>query len=123
MLFHVQHHVQVPRRTAIESRLPLAGVAHAHTVFHTCRNLHLERALLDHAAFATALRTRIVNHLSRATTRRTSTRDGEESLLIAHLAAPTAGATLARRFPWRDTRPVTVLTTLVLVNLNVHRGA
>src|SRR6185312_1512478 len=46
VLLHMQHHVEVTRRTAVRACLTLVGVANASSVFYASRNLYIQRAFV-----------------------------------------------------------------------------
>ena len=92
MFFHMQYDVEVAGRSAMGARFSKPGEADAGSVFHTGRNFCVDGSLTQHAAFAFALCAGIGDHTAHALTCRTGAGHAEESLLVAHLAAPAARA-------------------------------
>src|ERR1700730_15848917 len=101
MFLHVQHNIQISGGTTEGTHLARSGQANSRSIFDAGGNFDLDRALAQIAAFAFALGARIGDHVARALARRTSTRDAEESLLVANLTATVAGAASGWSLPWR----------------------
>src|SRR2546423_14730327 len=123
MFLNVQHDIQITSGAAELTHLPGAGKSDASTVFDASRNLGVDGALAQDAAFAFALRTRIGNHAASPLTRRTRAGDAEESLLIAHLSSPVAGAASGWAFSRRGSGAAAVLAGFVATNRDLSFGA
>src|SRR5580765_7014952 len=98
MLFDVQHYIEIPRRTAVQAALAESGEAYAGAVFDAGGNFCVDTFLPQHAAFTLALGAWIGDDLSCPLAGGASARDAEESLLIADLSLPVAGAAGDRSF-------------------------
>src|ERR1700733_6342971 len=101
MLFHVQDNIEITRRSAERANFSPAGKANSRSIFDACWNFGIDGALTKNAAFPFALRARVRDDVARALACGAGASNAEESLLIANLSAPVAGAasgrSLARR--------------------------
>src|SRR5690606_13623104 len=93
MLTHVDHDVQIARRTTLSAGLALARQANAITGIDAWRHLDRQGLLLFDAPLPMAAAARIGNHLAAAMTARTGLLNREEALLHAHLADAATGGT------------------------------
>jgi hypothetical protein len=123
MFFDVQNDVQVARRATVKTTFSVAGESNAGTVFHAGWNFCVDCALAQYAAFTFALHAGVGNDTPGALARGASTRNAEESLLVADLASSIAGTAGDRSFPWRCARTFTFLTTLVSPHCDLSVGA
>src|SRR5580698_2688887 len=104
MRLHRQHYVQVAGISAITARVALSLVANPCAVLDTGRNLHLDDVLFFNPRFTVAGVAWLGDHLTRSAADGAGTRNREEALLEAHLAASSALLTDACRFSVRRTR-------------------
>src|SRR5271165_5256206 len=118
MLFYVQDDIQVACRPAKLTDFASACETDAGPVLHPRRNIGVNRALAQNAAFALALRAGIGNHAARTLARRTGASNAEESLLVANLAAPRARAAGHRALAWSCAGAVAFLASLVAADCN-----
>src|SRR5205823_10251902 len=109
-----KHQVQISRRSAMDAGFTNSSKTNASSVFHSGRNLCINRLLLDHAPFTPAARTRIADHTARSVACGTSTRNAEESLLISDLPAAAAATASRRSFAVRASRSITLFAKLML---------
>jgi len=92
MLFDVQHDVEISGGPAVHAAFAESGEAYAGAVFNAGGNFCVDTFLAQHAAFTFALGAWIGDDLSCSLAGGASARDAEESLLIADLSLPVAGA-------------------------------
>src|SRR5579863_7038345 len=118
MLFDMQDDIEVARRSTMSASLAQSRKAYARSIFNSRWNLRVHRLLPQHAALAFALQAWIRNYAARTLTSRASAGHAEESLLIADLAAPSAGSTGNGSFARSRTRAAAVLTSLVAADGN-----
>src|ERR1043166_7469844 len=90
MLGERDENVEVAGRTAARAGFAFTREPDARAILDPCRDVHRERALARDAAGARAGRTRILDHLAPAVTRRTRALHGEEALGMADLAVAAA---------------------------------
>jgi hypothetical protein len=90
MLLHMQNHVQVARRAAVEAAFSVSRETNAGSVFHAGGNFSVYRPLTQHPAFAFAFGAGIGDHITRTLAGGAGTRNTEETLLVANLAAAVA---------------------------------
>ncbi len=93
MLFDFEENVEVARGAAVRSRLALVRHAQARAGIDSRRDVHFMGAIALDAALAAARLASFLDDLSGAAASGTSARNGEKSLLVAHLPAAAAGAT------------------------------
>ncbi|MCY1420559.1 hypothetical protein D9M71_361860 [compost metagenome] len=91
MLAHIDHHIQVTRRTALGSCLAFARQANAITGVDAGRYFDRQGLVLFHPAFAMAGVARVGDDLALAMAARAGLLHREEALLHAHLADTAAG--------------------------------
>src|SRR6185437_9314422 len=91
MLFDFEEDVEVAGDAAVGSGFAFAGDAQAHAAIHARGNGNFDGVGAFDAALSAAIGAGFLDDLSRAVAIGASARDGEESLLIVHLAAPFAG--------------------------------
>src|ERR1700720_4694772 len=101
MFLDVQHDVEITGGTAEGSGFAASVEADARAVFHSGRNFRIDRALAENAAVAFALRAGVSDHAAASLAGGTSSRDAEEALLIAYLAAACARAAGGRSLAGR----------------------
>ena len=123
MLFDVQDNIQVTSRAAELANFSRACEANASAVFYARRNLRIDRALPQNSAFTFALQAGIGDHATGSLARGTRARDAKESLLIANLTTPVAGAAGGRSFARGGTRSVALFTGLVPPHGHARLGA
>src|SRR5207248_2518030 len=99
VVLHMQHHVKVTTRSAMNASFAESAEANPGFVFHSRRNFRFHCLLLQIASFALALRARIAHNTASTLTRGTSSGNAKEPLLIAYLPAAAAGSASCRRFP------------------------
>src|SRR5579871_517485 len=92
----LQKNIQVAGRAAIGARLPFVRQADSGSVVHAGRNVDLELLMYLLIAVPTALAAGIADDLSGSAAGTAGAADGEEALLINHLAAAVAGWTTGR---------------------------
>ena len=102
----------------MESTFAKSRESDAGPVFHPRRNLGVNHALPQNASFAFALEARVSNHAARALARRTSPRNTEKSLLIAHLPVAIAATAGHRSFAFGSARAMTFFTSLVAAHVD-----
>src|SRR6185437_4296880 len=115
----MQDDIKIARLSTDSTGITLSLVADSRSIFHAGRNAHLHGALLHHPALAFALAARIGNHTPRAAASRTGTGDGEESLLIPHLAATAATAARARPLSLCRAAALALFAILIVPDLDV----
>src|ERR1700761_2906080 len=91
VLLDVDLDEQIARRTAVQTRLAVAGRADAHAVIDAGRDLHFERLGLLDLARAVAIHARLGDIAAGAMAFRAGLLDAEETLRHPHCAAATAG--------------------------------
>src|SRR5580658_453978 len=123
MLLHMQHHVEIARRSSERSSLASTGKADAGAVFYARGNLRVHRALPQHTAFPSAFRARIGNHAARSLAGRTSPRDAEKALLVPHLPTASAGTAGCWTFARRGSRPTAIFAGFVTPHHHARLGA
>src|SRR5690606_40213350 len=84
------HHVQVARRTAVDTRLAFTAQPDAITGIDTSRHLDRQSLVLFDPALAVTIPAGITDHLTGAMTTATGLLHRGETPLHAHLAVPTA---------------------------------
>jgi hypothetical protein len=90
MVLHFEENVEVAGNAAVGSLLTFAGDAEAHAVVDAGRNGNFDGAGVFDAALAAAFGAALLDDFAGAVAVRASARNGEESLLIMHLATPFA---------------------------------
>ncbi len=119
----MQHNVEIARGSAERPSLASARKPDARAVFHAGRNFRFYGALPQNPAFAFAFRARIGNHVACSLAGRTSPRDAEKALLIAHLPAAIARAARRRTFARRCSRAVAVFAGFVTAHHHARLSA
>ena len=122
MFLDVQHDVQITGRAAKLTHFPRASKSDTSAVFDTGRNLSIDRTLTQDAALPFAFRARIGDHAAGPLTGRTRTGDAEESLLIAHLSSPVAGAAGGWAFARGRPGAAAILAGFVAANSDLSLG-
>src|SRR5690554_5356000 len=114
--------VEVARRAAVDTGLPLTIQAYAIPGIHSGRNLHRQGTGLAYAAFTVTLVARHLDMLSATATGGAGLLYREKALLHAYLTmAATGGAGLFGRARL-GTRPVTAVAFDMARHTNIYRG-
>ena len=98
MFFDVQNDIQIACRTTEGTGISQPGEADTSAVLDSGRYFRVDILLVEYASFPFALGTRIGDHAACALAGGAGTSHAEESLLVANLAASTAGAAGSRTF-------------------------
>jgi hypothetical protein len=112
----VQHDVEVAGWPPVAAAFTESSKTYAGSVFHTFRNLRIDRSLLQNSAFALALRARVGNHAARTLACGTGTSDAEKALLITNLPLTGAGTASYWGFAGSGAGSPTLCTCLVMTN-------
>src|SRR5258708_38929830 len=123
MLLHVQHNVEIARRSTERAGLAASGKPNARAVFYASGNFRVDRALPQNPTFAFALGAGIGNHVARSLAGGTSSRNAEETLLIPHLPAAVASTAGGWAFAGSPTRTGTIPAGLVTSHHHARLGA
>jgi hypothetical protein len=120
MLLDVQDHIKIASRTTESAGFSQAGETDAGAVFHSRRNLGLDRSLPQDSPLPFALGTWVGDDAARALTGGTSAGHAEESLLVAHLPASRAGAAGDRSFAGSRTRTAAFFTGFMAADYDLR---
>ena len=123
MLLDVQHHVEVAGRTARQAALPLTRETDAGSILDAGGNFGIHGTLPKNAALPLALCARVGDDAPGALAGRTSARNTEKSLLVAHLAPSGTGTAGHGRFAGRGARSTAFFAGLVAAHRNLGFGA
>src|SRR3989338_3801649 len=123
VLAHIDHHVQVARRTTHATGLAFARQANAVTGIDTRRHLHRQGLVLFHPTLAVAGGAGLGNHLAIAMATRAGLLHREEALLHAHLADAATGGAGDRRGALLGARAIAGLAVDQGRHANGDRGA
>src|SRR5882757_7315634 len=123
MLLHVEHNVEIARWPSERSGLTAAGKTDSGAVFHARGNFRVHRALAENSSVTFALQAGIGNHAARSLAGRTSPRDAEKPLLIAHLAPARARTASRRTLARRGSRSSAFLAGFVTAHHYASFGA
>src|SRR5450830_647490 len=123
VLAHIDHHVQITRRTALGPRLAFARQANAVTGIHARRHFDRQGFGLFDTPFAVARIARVRDDLALAMAARAGLLHREEALLHADLTDPATGRASDRRGAFLGTGAVARLAVDQCRNTDIHGRA
>jgi hypothetical protein len=119
----MQDNIQVTGRPAERARLTQTVETNSGAVLHSRRDIGFDRARVQHAAFAFALRAGIGDHTARALAGWAGSSDAKKALLIPDLASATARPASNWSFAGRRTVSAAPVAGLMAADIHLLLGA